>query len=119
MTIHRTTAVAFRDEHDPHGRPMAAPPPVPCTVSRAEATVGPHGLTGIVVWLAPLSNDAPGEVSREAQVWRLWGALRDDYLSPVKLIASALGMGTAEVAAIVYPPDQGMGEWADDQEPGL
>jgi len=52
-------------------------------------------------------------------VWRLWGALRDDYLSPVKLIASALGMGTAEVAAIVYPPDQGMGEWADDQEPGL
>ena len=69
--------------------------------------------------MAGLSNDAPREVSRQGQVWRLWGALRDDYQSPVKLIAATLGMSNAEVAAIVYPPDQGMGEWADEQEPDL
>lgn len=50
------------------------------------------------------------------RIWAEWNGLPDDELSPVKTIASTLGLTNAEVAVVVYPPDS-YGPWADDHEP--
>jgi hypothetical protein len=50
------------------------------------------------------------------QIWDVWSSQPDDELSPVKTIASTLGLTNAEVAVVVYPPDS-YGAWADDHEP--
>lgn len=49
--VYRTTVVTFRDEHNPHGPVMMAPPPVPCSVTRAEVVVTPSQVV-VHVWLA-------------------------------------------------------------------
>ena len=51
-------------------------------------------------------------------VWKAWNALADDDPSAVKRIARDLTMSAADVAAIVYPPEQ-FGVWDDSQEPDL
>jgi hypothetical protein len=53
-----------------------------------------------------------------AIIWRIWNALPAGEPSPVKRIARDLGMEPADVAHVVYPPDE-FGTWADGQEPDL
>jgi hypothetical protein len=50
------------------------------------------------------------------EIWAEWGKLPDSELSPVKTIASKLGVPTSTVAAVVYPADK-FGAWSDDQDP--
>jgi hypothetical protein len=50
------------------------------------------------------------------RIWAVWNSLPETTLSPVHTIANELGLTTAEVAAVVFPPEE-FGEWADDQEP--
>jgi hypothetical protein len=50
------------------------------------------------------------------EVWAEWNNLPEAELSPVKTIAASLGLPAAEVAALVYPPDD-FGGWTDDSEP--
>lgn len=54
----------------------------------------------------------------EQAVWAEWNKLGSNEPSPVKRIATQLGMTPADVAFIVYPADQ-FGRWVDDQEPNL
>lgn len=54
----------------------------------------------------------------EQAVWAEWNSLAEDEASPVKRIATRLGMTPADVAFIVYPVET-FGRWADDQEPDL
>lgn len=54
----------------------------------------------------------------ERAVWAAWNRLPDDAPSPVKRIATELGMAAADVAAIVYP-EEAFGSWDDSQEPDL
>ena len=53
-----------------------------------------------------------------AMIWRVWNELPDSDPSPVKRIAHDLCIEPADVARIVYPPDE-FGSWDDDQEPDL
>jgi hypothetical protein len=54
-----------------------------------------------------------------AAVWQAWEALSfSREPSPVKRVAASLSMSTADVAAIIFPPDR-FGTWDDSQEPDL
>jgi hypothetical protein len=52
----------------------------------------------------------------ERIVWAAWNALPDDEPRPIYTIAAQLEMDPADVAFIVYPPDQ-FGRWTDKDEP--
>lgn len=51
MTIYRTQVVSFHDERYPDAPEMAAPPAVPCAVTRCEVVVSPAHVA-VHVWLA-------------------------------------------------------------------
>ncbi len=63
-------------------------------------------------------EDQMSLTTKESAVWKEWGLIDDDHLSPVKEIAKRLSMIPADVAFIVYPAET-FGAWADDQEPDL
>jgi hypothetical protein len=50
------------------------------------------------------------------EIWSEWHKLPDSELSPVKTIATKLGVPTSTVAAVVFPAET-FGAWSDDQEP--
>lgn len=47
-----------------------------------------------------------------------WNEVPEGHQSPVKKIARDLGMSAADVAEIIYPPEE-FAQWSDSQEPDL
>lgn len=51
-------------------------------------------------------------------VWDAWNEVPEGHPSPVKKVARDLGMTPADVAEIMFPPEE-FGPWDDSQEPDL